>query len=117
MNFIISAHNVEVTPSMRGYTLNKLDRVTRHFNEVVRVCVQFTFNPHKDKEHRNTVAIDLHVKGRDFHVEHTNGDMYDVMEMVVRALDRKIVEHRKKLKRHRRENSYNKRVFAAAIFA
>ena len=39
MNLTISGHHLEVTPSLREYVLTKLDRVTRHFDQVVDVNV------------------------------------------------------------------------------
>ena len=39
MNLTISGHHLEVTPALREYVLNKLDRITRHFDQVVDVNV------------------------------------------------------------------------------
>ena len=35
MNLTISGHHLEVTPALREYVLTKLDRATRHFDQVV----------------------------------------------------------------------------------
>ena len=37
MNLTISGHHLEVTPALRGYVMTKLDRITRHFDQVVDV--------------------------------------------------------------------------------
>ncbi|MCZ8072764.1 MAG: ribosome-associated translation inhibitor RaiA, partial [Paucibacter sp.] len=42
MNLTISGHHLEVTPSLREYVLTKLDRVTRHFDQVVDINVLLT---------------------------------------------------------------------------
>ena len=39
MNLTISGHHLDVTPSLREYVLTKLDRVTRHFDQVVDITV------------------------------------------------------------------------------
>ena len=39
MNLIISGHHLEVTPALRQYVTGKLDRITRHFDQVVDVNV------------------------------------------------------------------------------
>ena len=39
MNLTISGHHLEVTPALREYVLTKLDRVTRHFDQVVDINV------------------------------------------------------------------------------
>jgi hypothetical protein len=35
MNLTISGHHLEVTPALRNYVTTKLDRITRHFDQVV----------------------------------------------------------------------------------
>ena len=52
MNLTISGHHLEVTPALREYVLTKLDRVTRHFDQVVDVSVLLTVEKQKEKERR-----------------------------------------------------------------
>ncbi len=52
MNLTISGHHLEVTPALREYVLTKLDRVTRHFDQVVDVNVLLTVEKLKEKERR-----------------------------------------------------------------
>ena len=35
MNLTISGHHLDVTPALRTYVTSKLDRITRHFDQVV----------------------------------------------------------------------------------
>ena len=39
MNLTISGHHLDVTPALRTYVTSKLDRITRHFDQVVDVMV------------------------------------------------------------------------------
>ena len=39
MNLTISGHHLDVSPSLREYVLTKLDRVTRHFDQVKSVAM------------------------------------------------------------------------------
>jgi putative sigma-54 modulation protein len=39
MNLTISGHHLEVTPALRGYVTQELDRINRHFDQVVDVRV------------------------------------------------------------------------------
>ncbi len=41
MNLTISGHHLEVTPALRGYVTTKLDRIARHFDQVVDIKVLF----------------------------------------------------------------------------
>jgi hypothetical protein len=64
MNLTISGHHLEVTPALREYVLTKLDRVTRHFDQVVDISVLLTVEKQKEKDRRQKAEVNLHVKGR-----------------------------------------------------
>jgi putative sigma-54 modulation protein len=50
MNLTISGHHLEVTPALRSYVTGKLDRIIRHFDQVVDVKVLLTVEKQKEKE-------------------------------------------------------------------
>ena len=52
MNLTISGHHLEVTPALRTYVTTKLDRITRHFDQVVDIKVLLTVEKQKEKERR-----------------------------------------------------------------
>ena len=39
MNLNLSGHHLDITPAIRAYVVNKLVRVTRHFDHVIDVNV------------------------------------------------------------------------------
>jgi putative sigma-54 modulation protein len=49
MNLTISGHHLEVTPALRGYVTQKLDRIMRHFDQVVDVRVLLSVEKKKEK--------------------------------------------------------------------
>jgi putative sigma-54 modulation protein len=100
MNLTISGHHLEVTPALREYVINKLDRVTRHFDQVVDINVTLTVEKQKEKERRQKAEVNLHVKGRDIHVEHANGDLYAAIDALVDKLDRQVCRHKDRVQDH-----------------
>ena len=52
MNLTISGHHLDVTPALRSYVTSKLDRITRHFDQVVDVKVLLTVENLKEKQGR-----------------------------------------------------------------
>ena len=52
MNLTISGHHLEITPALRNYVTGKLDRITRHFDQVVDVKVLLSIENQKEKEGR-----------------------------------------------------------------
>lgn len=104
MNLTISGHHLEVTPALREYVLNKLDRVTRHFDQVVDVNVLLTVDNQKEKARRQRAEVTLHVKGRDIFVENAHEDLYAAIDQLMDKLDRQVVRHKDKLQDHHHES-------------
>ena len=76
MNLTISGHHLEVTPALRSYVTSKLDRITRHFDQVVDVKVLLTVEKQKEKEKRQRAECNIHVKGTDLFAECSHADLY-----------------------------------------
>ncbi|MCG5077198.1 ribosome-associated translation inhibitor RaiA [Paraburkholderia sp. A2WS-5] len=104
MNLKISGHHLEVTPALREYVITKLDRVLRHFDQVIDGNVVLSVDNHKEKDKRQKVEVNLHLKGKDIFVESANGDMYAAIDLVVDKLDRQVVRHKDRLQGHQHES-------------
>ena len=100
MNLTISGHHLEVTPALREYVLTKLERVTRHFDQVVDVSVLLTVEKLKEKERRQKAEVTLHVKGRDIFVEQAHEDLYAAIDQLMDKLDRQVVRHKDRTQDH-----------------
>ena len=100
MNLTISGHHLEVTPSLREYVLTKLDRVTRHFDQVVDVNVLLTVEKQKEKDRRQKAEVNLHVKGRDIFVETVHEDLYAAIDQLMDKLDRQVCRHKDRKQDH-----------------
>ena len=100
MNLTISGHHLEVTPALRGYVTSKLDRITRHFDQVVDINVLLTVEKLKEKERRQRAEVTLHVKGRDIYVEHSSEDLYAAIDSLMDKLDRQVVRHKDRVQDH-----------------
>ncbi|HEU4460417.1 MAG TPA: ribosome-associated translation inhibitor RaiA [Methylibium sp.] len=100
MNLTISGHHLEVTPSLREYVLTKLDRVTRHFDQVVDINVLLSVENQKEKERRQRAEVNLHVKGKDIFVESAHQDLYAAIDELMDKLDRQVCRHKDRLQDH-----------------
>src|SRR6218665_2843988 len=100
MNLTISGHHLQVTPALREDALTKLDRVTRHFDQVVDINVLLTVEKMREKERRQKAEITEHVKGRDIFVEQSHEDLYAAIDQLVDKLDRQVCRHKDKVQDH-----------------
>ena len=100
MNLTISGHHLDVTPALREYVVTKLDRVTRHFDQVVDINVLLTVEKLKEKERRQKAEVNLHVKGKDIFVEQSHEDLYAAIDQLMDKLDRQVVRHKDRTQNH-----------------
>ncbi len=100
MNLTISGHHLEVTPALRGYVTQKLDRILRHFDQVVDVRVLLSVEKKKEKEERQRAECNIHVKGNDLFAESASQDLYAAVDDLVDKLDRQVVRHKDRIQDH-----------------
>ena len=100
MNLTISGHHLDVTPALREYVHTKLERVLRHFDQVVDVNVLLSVEKNREKERRQKAEVTLRVKGRDLFAEQTHEDLYAAIDQLMDKLDRQVVRHKDRLQDH-----------------
>ena len=100
MNLTISGHHLEVTPALRSYVTTKLDRITRHFDQVVDVKVLLSIENQKEKEGRQRAECNIRVKGNDLFAESSSEDLYAAVDELVDKLDRQVVKHKDRIQNH-----------------
>src|SRR3954470_296025 len=100
MNLTISGHHLEVTPALRNYVTTKLDRITRHFEQVVDIKVLLTVEKQKEKERRQRAECRIHVKGNDLFAESAHHDLYAALDELVDKLDRQVGRHKTRMQDH-----------------
>jgi putative sigma-54 modulation protein len=100
MNLTISGHHLEVTASLREYVLTKMERITRHFNQVVDISVLLSVQRNREKASRQKAEVTLHIKGKDIFVEQTHEDLYAAIDQLIDKLDRQVGRHKEKMQNH-----------------
>jgi putative sigma-54 modulation protein len=105
MNLTISGRHLEVTQALRSYVTTKLDRITRHFDQVVDIRVILTVEKQKEKERRQRAECNIHVKGSDLHAESSHEDLYAAVDELVDKLDRQVGRHKTRMQDHHHEGA------------
>ncbi len=91
MNLHLTGHHVEITPAIRDYVTAKLSRINRHFDHVIDVNVVMTVEKLDQK-----IEANVHLAGKDIHVQCHQEDMYAAIDGLVDKLDRQILKHKEK---------------------
>ena len=103
MNITISGHHLEVTPAIREHIQSKLELILRHFDQVIDITVTITVDKLKEKEKRHKADINLHVPGKDIHVESLAQDLYAAIDLLMDKLDRQVIKHKDKIQDHKHD--------------
>ena len=95
MQINVTGHHVDVTPALRKYVTDKMQRISRHFDHVISTKVNLTI------ERRNHEAeATVHAPGRSLFANHTAEDMYAAIDGLVDKLDRRVRRYKEKLTDH-----------------
>ena len=114
MNLTISGHHLEVTPALRGYVISKLERLTKHFDQLVDIRVLLTIDNMKEKEKRQRAECSVHVKGRDLFAESSHSDLYAAVDELTDKLDRQVGRYKTKAQNHHHTAAKRQGMDAAA---
>lgn len=95
MQLTLTGHHVEVTPALRTYVEKKLDRIVRHFDNVIDVHCVLTVQKLQHK-----AEATLAVSGAKIHADAVEGDMYAAIDLLADKLDRRVKKHKEKLSDH-----------------
>ncbi|NBU25168.1 MAG: ribosome-associated translation inhibitor RaiA [Gammaproteobacteria bacterium] len=89
MQIDVTGHHVEVTDSMRAYVHKKMDRITRHFDQLIDAHYVLSV-----EKLRHKAEATLKARGGDIHAEAVADDMYAAIDALADKLDR-LVKKRK----------------------
>ncbi|MFN7087112.1 MAG: ribosome hibernation-promoting factor, HPF/YfiA family [Burkholderiales bacterium] len=98
MNLHLTGHHIQITPAIRDYIANKLQRITNHFDHVIDVNVVISVEKLNQK-----VEASVRMRGKDIFCESIAGDMYAAIDSLADKLDRAIVKHKEKNLGHRHD--------------
>jgi putative sigma-54 modulation protein len=100
MNLHLTGHHVAITPAIREYVQNKLQRITHHFDHVIDVNVILTV-----EKLQHSVEATVHVRGKEIFCESGADDMYAAIDALIDKLDRTILKHKEKNLGHRHDET------------
>src|SRR3569833_877349 len=91
MQLNVTGHNIEVTPALRGYVEKKLERIMKHFDQVIDVHCVLTV-----EKLRQTAEATLHVSGSAIHAEASQANMYPAIDKLTDKHNQMVKKHKEK---------------------
>jgi len=97
MQISVTGHHMEITPALRTYVENKLNRLERHFENMSNIHVVLSV----EKERQKAEAT-VHLNRGNIFADSQHEDMYAAIDALVDKLDRQVKKHKEKLTNRRR---------------
>ena len=95
MQINLTGHHVEITDSLRNYVDTKFSKLERHFDHISNVHVILNVEKLNQK-----AEATVHLSGAEVFASSQNQDMYAAIDSMVDKLDRQVLKHKEKLKKH-----------------
>lgn len=97
MQLNLTGHHIDITPALRDYVREKLDRLERHFDQVTDIHVILSV-----EKLRHKAEATLGVTGNSLFADAVEEDMYAAIDALADKLDRQLKKHKDKLTDHHR---------------
>ena len=100
MNLNLTGRHLEITPAIRAHVLDKLDKITRHFDHVIDVNIVLSVDKLQQKAEAN-----VHLSGKTIVVECDDANLYVAIDSLVEKLDRQILKYKEKFAARRHDET------------
>lgn len=94
MNITVSGQHFEVTPELRAYAIEKIEKLEKHVKNIIKAHVVLKIEHTRDEKHHYVAHADIHLKGHDFYAKEEADNMYAAIDV----LSDKLVHQAQKIK-------------------
>ncbi len=95
MQINLTGHHVDITDSLRDYVDTKFTKLERHFDHINNVHVILNVEKLNQK-----AEATVHLTGGEVFATSEHNDMYAAIDSLIDKLDRQVIKHKEKIKRH-----------------
>lgn len=97
MQISVSGHHVQITEAIEHHIRKKLSRLEKHYQPIINSQVILTVDKNVQKAETR-----IHISGAEVFAEAESNNLYTSIDKMVKKLDRKMIEMKRKLitKRH-----------------
>ncbi|MFA6014148.1 MAG: ribosome-associated translation inhibitor RaiA [Gallionellaceae bacterium] len=100
MNLNLTGRHLEITPAIREHVTSKLDKVKRHFDNVIDVNVILSVDKLEQK-----AEASLHLSGKTIVAETSDSNLYVAIDALIESLDRQVLKHKEKNNARRHDST------------
>lgn len=101
MQINFTGHGMEISPALKHFAEEKLNKLERHFDKITAIHVVFNV----EKLNHIAEATILVAKG-ELHASSDAEDMYSAVDLLIDKLDRQLLKHKEKKLDHRNHRDH-----------
>ncbi len=95
MQLNVTGHHVDITPALRAYVTEKMQRLSRHFDHVISINVIL-----KVEKLEQVAEGTVNAGGKTLFATDTDMDMYAAIDGLIDKLDRQVRRLKERLRDH-----------------
>lgn len=95
MQVNVTGHHVEVTPALRAFVNEKMQRISRHFDHVISINVVLNVEKHEQQ-----AEATVHAAGKSLFANASDSDMYAAIDSLIDKLDRQVRRYKDRITDH-----------------
>ncbi len=96
---------MEVSPEVRGYVERKIEKLTRHFPNIIESIVEINQEKTKSPRQHFMVRASVNGNGISLHSEERGEDLFQAIDRITSVLDRQLERQKGKLYKKGKGNS------------
>ncbi len=93
MQINITGHHIEVTPALRAYVTEKLQRIYRHFDHVISTDVIL-----RVENHHKLAEAKVNAAGKSLFAQESDADMYAAIDGLIDKLDKQVRRYKDRVR-------------------
>jgi putative sigma-54 modulation protein len=94
MDITITGQQVELTPPLRDYAHEKISKLARHVENIIKAHV--VLKVENERKELHVAHADVHVGGADFYAKAEAGDMYSAIDLLADKLGQQLRKFKEK---------------------
>lgn len=96
MQINITGHHIDVTPALKAYVTEKLQRISRHFDDVISINVILKVENPQQQQAEATVSA----AGKSLFAQDASPDMYAAIDGLSDKLDKQVRRYKDRVRGH-----------------
>jgi len=102
MKVLIQAKKAAADPRMKAYAQGKLEKLTRHFDQILEARMELATEKNKSLETMKVARLVVHVNGTILKAVQSAEHVNEAVDLVVDKMDRQIRQHKERLRSRRK---------------